>query len=167
MKYQIEHKGAFTVIGFSTHILPNEGYQKCPEFWEKEYTQKYTRLWKTMEPITEEERAIVENKIGMLALCIEGQDGFSYMIAGVYQGGAVPEGMELYAFKESDWAVFTARGSLPKSLQDLNTEVWQSWYPNEGQAFLPNGTATVECYSYGDQRSENYEVGIWIPVVPK
>ena len=34
--------------------------------------------------------------------------------------GAVPEGLKLYRFPESDWAVFSARGPLPGSLQTLN-----------------------------------------------
>ncbi|MGN1160861.1 MAG: hypothetical protein ACI4SX_01310 [Candidatus Fimenecus sp.] len=47
MKVTYEHKPAMTFIGFSTSIRPEEGYQKCPEFWDKEYTQKYARLWQT------------------------------------------------------------------------------------------------------------------------
>ena len=40
MKVTYEHKPAMTFIGFSTSIRPEEGYQKCPEFWDKEYAQK-------------------------------------------------------------------------------------------------------------------------------
>lgn len=49
MKVTYEHKPAMTFIGFSTSIRPEEGYQKCPEFWDKEYAQKYARLWQTIE----------------------------------------------------------------------------------------------------------------------
>ena len=45
IKVTYEHKPAITFIGFSTSIRPEEGYQKCPEFWDKEYAQKYARLW--------------------------------------------------------------------------------------------------------------------------
>ena len=38
-----------------------------------------------------------------------------------------------YTFTESDWAMFSAKGPLPDSLQELNTKVWQEWYPKEGQ----------------------------------
>jgi predicted transcriptional regulator YdeE len=164
MNVKLEHKEAFQVIGFSAHIRPEEGYVKCPEFWEREYAQKYARLFATMKPENEAEQAILDNRIGMLALCIEGKDDFEYMIAGVYQGGAVPEGMKIFDFAESDWAVFTAKGSLPASLQQLNTEIWQTWYPTEGQAFEPNGGATVEYYSVGNQLAADYECGMWIPV---
>lgn len=167
MNKTLEHKAAFTAIGFSAHIKPDEGYKKCPEFWEKEYMQKYSRLWKTGKPETAEEQAICDNHIGMLALCINSQDGFEYMIAGIYVGGEIPEGMKLFSFPESDWIVFSTKGALPTSIQQLNTEVWQKWYPTEGQAYLPNGKATVEFYSAGNPASPDYECGMWIPVVSK
>lgn len=167
MNYCLQHKDAFTVIGFSTYISPNEGYRKCPEFWDKEYTEKYARLWQTMQPQNEEESAIIENKIGMFALCIDGENGFEYMIAGTYQGGEVPNSMRLFQFPESDWLVFASKGPLPYSLQHLNTEIWQKWYPNEGHNFLPNGNTTVEFYSNGNPTADDYAVEIWIPVMQK
>ena len=51
MNVNYEHKPAMTFIGFSTSIRPEEGYQKCPEFWDREYAQKYARLWQTMKPV--------------------------------------------------------------------------------------------------------------------
>ena len=66
------------------------------------------------------EKAILENEIGMFAICAGSDNGFAYWIAGLYRGGAVPEGLELYAFPESEWAVFTTKGPMPDSLQTLN-----------------------------------------------
>ena len=48
-----------TFIGFHTEILLEEGYQKCPEFWDKEYAAKYARLWQTMKPENQVEAAIL------------------------------------------------------------------------------------------------------------
>ena len=70
-------------------------------------------------------------------------------------------------FPESDWAMFSAKGPLPGSLQSLNTQVWQEWYPNEGQKYMGNGNAMLEVYSAGDMRSPDYECGIWVPVCKK
>lgn len=167
MNFTVEHKKAFSVIGISTHIEPDEGYIECPKFWDKEYNERYSQLWQTMKPENEEEQAIFDNKIGMFAVCLEEQNGFEYMIAGEYRGGTVPDNMKLHDFPESDWVIFKAKGPLPTALQTLNTEVWQDWYPNEGQAFLPNGSATVEYYTMGDQRSDDYECEMWIPVIKK
>lgn len=41
MNVAFEHKGPMTLIGYSTSIRMEEGYQKCPEFWNTAYTQRY------------------------------------------------------------------------------------------------------------------------------
>ena len=159
-----EHKNELTLIGFHTEIRPEEGYQKCPEFWATEYTAKYARLWQTMKPQTPVEAAILENGIGMYAICVESEDGFAYWIAGEYKGGDVPEGLELYTFPESDWAVFTAKGPIPASIQTLNTDVWNEWMPTAEKMYEINRSATLEVYSAGDPQSPDYECGIWVPI---
>ena len=60
--------------------------------------------------------------------------------------------------------MFSAKGPLPGSLQALNTQVWQEWYPNEGQKYRGNGNAMLEVYAPGDMQSPGYECGIWVPV---
>ena len=164
MNIAYEKKSAMTFIGFHTEIRPEEGYQKCPEFWDREYAAKYARLWQSMKPENPIEAAILANGIGMFAICAESENGFDYWIAGLYQGGGVPEGLELYTFPESDWAVFTTRGPIPDSLQALNTFVWQEWLPGEGAARHADAKATIEAYCAGDPRSPEYESGIWVPL---
>lgn len=164
MNVRYEKKSAMTFIGYHTKIRPEEAYQKCPEFWDKEYAVKYARLWQTMQPEDAVEKALLENNIGTCAICAESENGFDYWIAGLYKGGEVPEGLELYSFPESEWAVFTARGPIPESLQTLNTEVWQEWFPNEGRKKQADGTATLEVYSAGNPQSPDYESGIWVPI---
>ena len=44
MQLTYEHKPAMTFIGFSTSIRPEEGYRKCPEFWDREYAQPGLRM---------------------------------------------------------------------------------------------------------------------------
>ena len=164
MKVTYEHKPAMTFIGFSTSIRPEEGYQRCPEFWEKEYAQRFARLWQTMRPENPLEAAILENGVGMFAICDRKDGSFDYWIAGLYRGGEVPEGLKLCRFPEGDWAMFSARGPLPGSLQALNTRVWQEWFPLDGQRYGADGKAMLEVYSPGDMRSPDYECGIWVPV---
>ena len=164
MNVSYEKKPAMTLIGFHTEIKPDEGYRKCPEFWDQEYNIRYAQLWQTMQPQTPVEAAILANGIGMFAICAESENGFDYWIAGLYQGGEVPEGLELYTFPASSWAVFTTKGIMPESLQTLNTWVWQEWFPTEGKKHQAHGMATLEAYSAGNPRSSDYECGIWVPV---
>jgi len=164
MNVTYEKKEAITFIGFHTEIKPEEGYQKCPEFWDKEYAAKYARLWQTMKPETPTEAAILENSIGMYAICADAKSSFTYWIAGLYKGGNVPEGLELFTFPAGKWAIFSTKGALPNSLQSLNTEVWQKWFPTEGKKLGADGKATIEVYSAGNPQSPDYECGIWMPI---
>ncbi|WP_295087404.1 GyrI-like domain-containing protein [uncultured Ruminococcus sp.] len=164
MQVTYAHKPEMTLIGFSTTIRPEEGYVKCPQFWEEEYTRKYAKLWQTMQPETPVEQAILRHQIGMFAICSAKGDVFEYWIAGIYQGGEVPEGLKLFTFPESDWAMFSAKGPLPGSLQTLNTQVWNEWFPHEGKQYGANAGLNLEVYSAGDMQSPDYECGIWIPV---
>lgn len=164
MTITYEKKEALTFIGFHTGIAPGEGYQKCPEFWEKEYAAKYARLWQTMKPETPVEEAILAHGIGMFAFCADAETGFEYWIAGLYKGGEVPAGLELYTFPASNWAMFSIKGPIPSSLHSLNTFVWQEWFPTEGKRLHANGLATLEVYSAGNPQSPFYESGIWVPI---
>ncbi len=165
MDVRYEEKEKMTFIGYHTSIRMEEGYEKCPEFWNKEYAAKFAHLWQTMKPENPLEAAVLENRIGMFAICVNGEGGFDYWIAGLYQGGDVPEGLELYTFPAGDWAVFTAKGPIPESLQALNTEVWEEWIPRNGQKYQADTKATLEVYAAGDNRSADYESGIWIPIM--
>ena len=49
-----------------------------PVLWNKEYAEKYSGLFYTMTPVDDEERAILENGIGMYALCIDSDARFQY-----------------------------------------------------------------------------------------
>ena len=161
-----EHKNEMTFIGFHTEIAPDEGNKKCPEFWDSEFNDKHARLWRTMQPETPVEAAILANGIGMYAICVDGENGFSYWIAGLYKGGGVPEGLELFTFPESDWAVFSAKGALPASLQALNAQVWDEWAPSVKKIY-EIAPSSLEIYSAMNPQSPDYECGIWVPVKAK
>lgn len=159
-----ERKPEVKFIGFARTFRVNEGYLKCPEFWD-ELNQKYADLWKTKAPKDDVEKAVLENSVGMFAVCINnGDKDFEYLIAGPYRGGAVPEGMKIVSYPESDWAVFSAKGALPASLQSLNTYVWESWLPTEGVTRKADVSIDVEYYPMGNPQSEDYECSIWMPV---
>lgn len=166
MNATYEHKNELTFIGFHTEIAPDEGYQKCPEFWDKDYAEKYARLWQTMKPETPLEAAILENGVGMFAICAEKENAFAYWIAGLYRGGDVPTGLELFTFPESDWAIFTAKGPIPQSLQALNTQVWSEWAPKI-KTMYEIGLSSLEVYSTGNPQAPDYECGIWVPITKK
>ncbi len=157
-------KPAMRFIGFGSEIAQADCYTACPAFWDEAYHQRYARLWAGGEAETAAERTVLANRIGMYALCIDHGRSFTYVIAGRYEGGEVPEGFELYELPESEYAVFETQGPLPISLQRLTDRVWNRWYPNEGREFERNGDVSIEVYSSGDPKSPDYRSAIWLPV---
>ena len=164
MQLTYEKKAAMTLIGYHTEIQPEDGCQKCPEFWDRQYAARFSRLFQTMKPETPLEEAVLANGIGQFSICADSENGFTYWIAGLYTGGEVPEGLELFTFPESWWAVFSTKGPMPHTIQNLNTYVWEEWFPTEGKKHQANGSATLEVYSDGNPQSPDYESGIWVPV---
>lgn len=56
------------------------------------------------------------------------------------------------------WAIFTTYGPLPDSLQKLNTEIWQDWYPREGQKRQMDSSLMLEVYQVDDMQDAQYEL---------
>ena len=168
MTEKIVNKEDLTFIGFSTNIRPEEGYVKCPQFWDEEFNGRFARLWRTMKPQNPLEEAVIRNGIGMFALCMcHGGDGFEYAIAGLYKGGEMPEGMKLFSYPAGAWVEFTTHGPLPESLQSLNTYIYNDWMKRDGNAGKVDADFMVEQYSPGFPRRPDYQCGIWIPLLKR
>lgn len=157
----------FRVIGFQ-RVFDNEtAYSEIPKFWD-EICERYARnVYAGNAPANPYEQALMDNCIGEYGVCIDdvGNDKFRYLIAGKYAGGEVPEGMVVYEFPRSDWAVFDCIGPIPEALQRVNTQVFQEWLPGNPE-FELCGTASVEWYDClnGEKTDADYHSAIWVPV---
>ncbi len=168
MDYRIKPMDGFKVIGFSRIFEGETSYVEIPKYWD-EIGEKYAgKVWKGSAPVTEQEKAIVENSIGEYALCIdEGECGkFRYIVGGIYKGGNVPEGMCVYELPPYDWAIFDCYGPMPKALQDVNTKIFREWLPGNPDYEFP-GNVNIEWYGEGDGSAQDYHSAIWIPVKKK
>ena len=169
MDYKIKTMESFKVIGFSRVFDGETSYVEIPKFWD-EIREKYAdSVWKGNAPTNAYEKAIVDNNIGEYGVCVDdaGCDGkFRYIVAGIYKGGEVPEGMTVYELPDFDWAVFDCYGPCPKALQDVNTKIWKEWLPGNPDFEFP-GRANIEWYGDGDPSASDYHCAIWIPVKKK
>lgn len=157
MDYQVEKMDSFTVIGFQRVFDYGDSYQKIPVFWDEFMEQSYPAAVK---------ETISRCQIGEFGICLEDMPGthqFHYLIGGWYDGGAVPEGMELVKIPAMTWAKFRCVGPLPGALQSVNTRIFQEWLPSNPDYEIACGMA-VEWYAMEDTSSDHYESGIWIPV---
>ena len=170
MDYKIVPMFPFRVIGFQRVFDQETSYAEIPRYWD-EICEKYAaNVYAGNAPANAYEQALVDNDIGEYGVCIDDVGGgkFRYLIAGKYTGGNVPEGMTVYEFPRSDWAVFNCIGPLPESLQSVNTRIFREWLPGNPEYELC-GNASVEWYDCvnGEKSDPDYHSAIWVPVRKK
>ena len=170
MDYRITPMFPFKVIGFQKEFDNETAYTEIPKFWD-EICEKYAyNVYAGNAPANPYEQALVDNCIGEYGVCIDDIGGgkFRYLVAGKYTGGDVPEGMVVYEFPRSDWAVFNCIGPIPDALQSVNTRIFREWLPgNPEYEFC--GNASVEWYDCvnGEKTDPDYHSAIWVPVKRK
>lgn len=166
MEFTVEKREAMKMIGLERIFSFESAYQAIPRFWD-EFCERYCGQGASGQPGEDGIRRVVaECSVGEFGVCVEDDtdvEHFRYFIAGVYQGGEVPEGMKVFEIPASHWAEFKCTGPMPDAIQALNTRIFREWIPGNPEyeaAFHTN----IEWYSKGDPRSGDYESAIWIPV---
>lgn len=173
MDCKIRNLFGFQVIGFPKLFSYETAYAEIPKFWD-EICEKYANnVYAGNPPANAQQQALMDNCIGEYGVCIDdeaiaGKGKFCYLIAGRYTGGEVPEGMMLYEFPRSDWAIFDCIGPIPDALQSLNTRIFRQWLPGNPDYELC-GNANVEWYDCinGEKTDPDYHSAIWLPVKRK
>lgn len=155
MKYRIEEKDSFEVMGVERQISTVDGqnYVEIPKFW--------TGVWETAQGKTMVKKA---GELGFLGICAdmnEEQSKFTYMIA-VEKSGIPEPGMATRKIPAQTWAVFEATGSLPKSIQAVWDRIFSEWFPSTGYEHA--NAPELEIYPTGDTSAEDYYCEIWIPI---
>jgi len=173
MDVKIKNMFGFKVIGFYKTFTYETAYDEIPKYWD-EICEKYAaNVYAGNQPANEYEKALMDNCIGEYGVCIDdeniaGKGRFVYLIAGKYAGGEVPEGMMLYEFPQSEWAIFDCVGPIPNALQSLNTRIFKEWLPGNPDYEI-SGNANAEWYDCmnGEKTDPDYHSAIWIPVKKK
>lgn len=169
MDYKITPMNNFKVIGFQKVFDSETSYAEIPKFWDEICSKYANNVWAGKEPANAFEKAVADNNIGEFGICIDDMMGnkFRYLIAGKYEGGEVPEGMEIYEFQNGDWAVFDIYGPCPGALQAVNTKIFTEWLPGNPDYEI-SGNATAEWYDCKAMPTDkDYHSAIWIPVKKK
>jgi AraC family transcriptional regulator len=157
MDYQIIDKPAFKAAGIVIETTMEDGQNK----------KDITKFWADSQLNGDVARIIsllgAEELYGIIYGIVPGQDTFNYMIGGRLDGDEVPEGLTAIEIPASRWAVFTAVGPLPGSIQSLFNRIFQEWFPATGyeHAHAPE----LEVYFPGDIHSEDYRCEVWVPIV--
>jgi Uncharacterized protein conserved in bacteria len=148
LEYKIAEKAAFTVMGRSKKFNTDTSYDEIPRFWQ--------------EHMESGESQIV---CGMYGICMD-VDGkvFDYLIADNYvPWNEIQAGYITKVIPAGTWAIFPCRGALPKSLQDVNTKIWNEWLPNCKEYKL-GGNYNIELYAPPTENPEETYSEIWVPI---
>ena len=167
MDYKITPMFPFRVIGFQKVFDNETAYAEIPKYWDEICVKYAFNVYAGNAPANPYEQALMDNCIGEYGVCIDdiGDGKFRYLIAGKYTGGDVPQGMVVYEFPRSDWAVFNCIGPIPEALQSMNTRIFREWLPGNPEYEL-YGNASVEWYDCvnGEKTDPDYRSAIWVPV---
>lgn len=148
LEYRIVEKAQFTVMGRTRRFNVETSYNEIPKFWQEHMESDKSKVI-----------------CGMYGICID-SDGknFDYLIADNYiPWNEIPEGYETRVIPAGTWAIFPCRGTLPNSLQEVNTKIWSEWLPSS-KAYKLAGNYNIEMYTpICENPNENYSE-IWIPV---
>ena len=128
LDYRIVEKAPFTIVGIQRSFDAETGYREVPRFWE-EWMQDRKGL------------------TGMFGVCTD-MDGknYDYRIADLYVPWKdIPEGCSTWQIPGGLWALFTCRGPLPDSIQQVSARIWAEWLPSL-KGYTLAGNYLVEVY---------------------
>ena len=147
MDYVIEEKQAFRVIGIHRRFCAENSFEEIPKYWDEVIKNEKEKIYGQLNG---------RCNVGRYGICMDDADGktFEYWIAGDYDGGTVPDGLDVLEIPENVWAKFNSTGAL----QRVNTQIFSEWLPgNPEWEFAAN--YNLEIYHGDDVHTE-----IWIPV---
>jgi len=158
MDYKIVEKDTFTVIGLSRVFQYENAMEVVPKLWaEFDKSEKCDEICSTYGINIDES--------------MRGNE-FEYLIADNYNAAMdIPEGFVTKVIPKYTWAVFTCKGAMPQSMQDVNKKIFSEWLPNCKDYEIAAGYC-VEMYGDPTQypkgtQDENYYSEMWIPVKRK
>jgi AraC family transcriptional regulator len=153
-------RSSFPVIGFElkTTLKDNQNTKQIPEFWGKIMAEKLI----DKIPNRKDEK----ESLGVCTDFNMEDQSFIYMIASeVTSTDSIPDGMVMRIIPEAEYAVFTVKGEIPKSIQDAFAWIFNEWLPNS--EYDHSDSADIELYDDRCCGGDASEMDIYIPVRKK
>lgn len=152
---KIVKKDSFLVIGpaIRTTAENEENFKRIPNFWRESNEKKfYESIPNTIE----------NNSLYGICLDQKGNE-FTYMIAAeVSSLEHVPDNMIGREIPKAKYAVFTAKGPVTQSVQDLTRYIYGEWI--SGSEYTLAETPDFELYDDRYNEGDDCEVDIYVPV---
>lgn len=151
MKYRIEKKDAFRIIGISAPLYKEieSNFSIVPKMWQD------AAMNGTIQKLSE---MMDSEPYGLLGVSACGdEEDWKYFIAVSSQKDT--KDFEEYIIPASTWAVFPGEGTN-QSIQELEQRIVTEWLPSSGYEYA--NAPDIEVYLNPDPQNAKYEV--WIPV---
>jgi AraC family transcriptional regulator len=153
---KIVTKDEFMVIGpaIRTTNENEENFQRLPKFWSEFNENKIHEF--------------IPNKINnntFYGICMDAKGNeFTYMIGVVVSSlEQIPENMIGRKIPKARYALFTAKGPVVKSVQDLIRYIYGEWLPNSEYTLAE--TPDFELYDERFNQTDKCEVDIYVPII--
>lgn len=160
MKPQIKTIPSFKVVGYklNTTSVDGKNFKDIPQFWQKILANDCKLLHEIKDVI---------NPHISYGICTNMQENgdFSYVI-GIQVSTFENSTDDMYCetIPESKYAIFTAKGEMPESIQSTVKYAYGEWFPNSQYEFA--GTPDFELYDeHRMQNPKSTECDIYIPII--
>jgi predicted transcriptional regulator YdeE len=181
MKHEIIELHDVQIIGMAKKIAFNEAKEECPKFW-GEYVEKIIKpvVFEKNAP-NDFQKAAFANGVGEFGLCtcdipnhncatcaemnfgVCSKKTFTYVIGGIYKGGDIPEGMQLFPIQSGKWLKIHFEGGM-KAFQEQNTKFHKEWLPAHPEYKWVRNSCCMEWYQGTDIESPDYQCGVMMPI---
>ena len=191
MKHEIITLANVQIIGMAKEIAFCKGQEECPKFW-GEYVERIIKpVFMEHKAPDAFQQAAIDNGVGEFALCTCdipnhncmtcaevnfgacSKNTFTYVIGGIYKGGDVPAGMQLFPIHSGKWLKVHFEGGM-KAFQQQYQMFYKKWLPQHPEFFAEqsgkaerhclNNTMMVEWYNGTDIDSPDYQCGVMMPL---
>lgn len=163
MNYRIEQKAAFRIIGVKRRVpIVFQGVNpEIAAMWKALDGEAIARL-KSLSDV--EPRGLIQASANFSEGRMEEKGELDHYI-GVATTRACPEGLASLEVPPSAWAVFTAAGPFPDTLQSVWGRIYAEWFPSSGYE-LAEGPEIL-WNEHADFSSPVFRSEIWLPVARK
>lgn len=162
MQYRIEDKQAFSIVGIKKRItLIFEGENSQVASLGQSLTQKDIAELKALSNV--EPQGMLSVSANFAERVAEGSELDQYL--GVATTQQPDSRWEVLPVAASTWAVFTAVGPFPKTVQDTWAQIYAEWLPGSGYELT--GGPEMLWNESTDTSNPQYKSEIWIPVAKR
>lgn len=154
MKYRVETKAAFRVVGVKTAVRGSleQNLEIVPAFWDQVLSgEAFPRI-----------RALAKGgSPSVLGVCCQDAADFYYYIAAA-TGEPVPEGMREYLVPANTWVIFESEGRFASSVEKIYKHFYMEWLPFSGYVWAES--PDIEVYPIRGQKLDSGRFEVWIAI---